>query len=118
MTLNVRISGRIGRKVDEVFDAVVNPKKLSSYFTTVGGASAPLVAGTTVIWWKNAAVEVNEVEANKRIVFHWDGGTGEDGVRYRTKVEITFDALEDGGTLVIIEEAAGARTRPAVAAPI
>ncbi|MBB3385664.1 uncharacterized protein YndB with AHSA1/START domain [Rhizobium sp. BK609] len=45
------------------------------------------MAGTTVIWWKNAAVEVNEVEANKRIVFHWDGGTG-----------------EDGGTLVIIEE--------------
>ncbi len=59
------------------------------------------MAGTTVIWWKNAPVEVNEVEANKRIVFHWDGGIG-----------------EDGGTLVIIEEAAGARTRPAVAAPI
>ncbi len=28
MTLNVRISGRIGCKVEEVFDAVVNPKKL------------------------------------------------------------------------------------------
>ncbi len=104
MTLNVRISGRIGRKVEEVFDAVVNPKKLSSYFTTVGGASAPLVAGTTVIWWKNMPVEVNQVEDNKRIVFHWEGGTAEDGARYRTKVEMTFDALDDGGTLVIIEE--------------
>jgi len=93
MTLNVRISGRIGRKVDEVFDAVVNPKKLSSYFTTVGGASAPLVAGTTVIWWKNAPVEVDEVEANRRIV-----------LRCKTKIEMTFDPIDDGGTLVVIEE--------------
>ncbi|MBB6483913.1 SRPBCC domain-containing protein [Rhizobium lusitanum] len=104
MTLNVRISGRIGRKVDEVFDAVVNPKKLSSYFTTIGGASGPLVAGTTVIWWKNTPVEVNEVEDGKRIVLHWEGGNGDDGIRYKTRVEMTFDALDDGGTLVIIEE--------------
>lgn len=104
MALSVRISGRIGRKVEEVFDAVVNPTKLSSYFTTVGGASAPLLAGTTVIWWKKAPVEVQQVEPNRRIVLGWEGGTGEDGVHYQTRIEMTFDALDDGGTLVKIEE--------------
>ena len=43
MTLEFRVNGRIGRPVAEVFDAVVNPEKLSGYFTTIGGASAPLI---------------------------------------------------------------------------
>ena len=46
MSLGFRVSGRIGKPVAEVFDAVVNPTRLSGYFTTIGGASAPLVAGT------------------------------------------------------------------------
>ena len=50
MSIGIRVSGRIGKPVVEVFDAVVNPKKLSGYFTTIKGASAPLVAGTTVTW--------------------------------------------------------------------
>ena len=40
MTLEFRVNGRIGKPVAEVFDAVVNPEKLSGYFTTIGGASA------------------------------------------------------------------------------
>ena len=51
MTLEFRVNGRIGKPIAEVFDAVVNPKKLSGYFTTIGGASAPLAEGTTVTWW-------------------------------------------------------------------
>ena len=92
MSLGIRISGRIGRPVAEVFDAVVNPKKLSSYFTTIGGASAPLVQGTTVTWWKDAPVEVVELVPESRIVLRWDGGTAED------------KTMEDGGTLVTIAE--------------
>ncbi|MBY3238801.1 ATPase [Rhizobium laguerreae] len=104
MSLGIRISGRIGRPVAEVFDAVVNPKKLSSYFTTIGGASAPLVKGTTVTWWKDAPVEVVDLLPESRIVLRWDGGTGEDKATYKTLVEMDFKALEDGGTLVTIAE--------------
>lgn len=64
MTLEFRVNGRIGKPVAEVFDAVVNPKKLSGYFTTIGGASAPLVEGTTVTWWGMAPVVVDEVDEN------------------------------------------------------
>lgn len=80
------------------------PKKLSSYFTTIGGASAPLVKGTTVTWWKDAPVEVVELVPESRIVLRWDGGTGEDEARYKTLVEMNFKPLEDGGTLVTIAE--------------
>ena len=36
MTLEFRVNGRIAKPVAEVFDAVVNPEKLSGYFTTIG----------------------------------------------------------------------------------
>ena len=49
MELQFRVYGKIARPVAEVFDAVYNPTKLSGYFTT-GGASAPLVEGSTVTW--------------------------------------------------------------------
>ena len=99
-----RVSGRIGRPVAEVFDAVVNPKKLSSYFTTIGGASAPLVKGTTVTWWKEAPVEVVELVPESRIVLRWDGGMAKTRRSTRRRVEMNFKPLEDGGTLVTIAE--------------
>lgn len=104
MTLEFRVNGRIGKPVAEVFDAVVNPRKLSGYFTTIGGASAPLVAGTTVTWWGMAPVEVETVEQNARIVFRWDAEVEESEAPYRTRVEMRFVPLDDGGTMVTIAE--------------
>jgi len=104
MSIGIRVSGRIGRPVAEVFDAVVNPAKLSGYFTTLGGASAPLVAGTTVTWWKVAPVEVDTVVPNERIVLRWDGSAEEVKPPYKTTIEMTFRQLDDGGTFVTISE--------------
>ena len=105
MTLEFRVNGRIGRPVEEVFDAVVNPKKLSGYFTTIGGASAPLVAGTTVTWFGGmASVIVDEVEPNRKIVFRWDAMVDEGEEGYKTRVEMRFKQLDDGGTMVTIAE--------------
>ena len=47
MDLKFKVMIHVSRPVAEVFDAIYNPTKLSGYFTT-GGASAPLVEGTTV----------------------------------------------------------------------
>ena len=49
MELKFQVQTKIQKPVAEVFDAVQNPDKLSGYFTN-GGASAPLVEGTTVEW--------------------------------------------------------------------
>lgn len=100
-----RVSARISKPVSEVFDAVVDPKKLSAYFvTTGGGASAPLVEGTTVVWWGDIPVEVETVARNEKIVLCWDGAAIKGQPAYRTRVEMKFDGLDDGGTMVTISE--------------
>ncbi|MEJ6783475.1 SRPBCC domain-containing protein [Aminobacter sp. Piv2-1] len=104
MSLEFKVSGRIAKPVHEVFDAVVNPKKLSAYFTTIRGASAPLVAGTTVTWWGSVPVEVEAVELDTRIVLRWDAEVAPGQPAYKTRIEMGFEVLEDGSTFVTISE--------------
>lgn len=104
MPLGFRVSGRIARPVAEVFEAVVNPRTLSSYFTTIGGASAPLVAGTTVTWWGEVPVDVEEVVPDSRIVLRWDAGTPNGAASGKTRIEMRFEPLDGDATLVTIAE--------------
>jgi uncharacterized protein YndB with AHSA1/START domain len=100
-----KVSARISKPVAEVFDAVANPKKLSAYFvTTGGGASAPLAEGTTVRWWGDVPVDVERLIQDEKIVLRWDGGAIVGQPAYKTRVEMKFEPLDDGGTLVTIAE--------------
>jgi uncharacterized protein YndB with AHSA1/START domain len=118
MDLKFKVMMHVGRPVAEVFEAVADPKELSSYFTT-GGASARLEAGQTVTWdfadFPGAfPVEVDEVVPNEKIVFRWEANYGgvPDGAApydpvsagYKTVVTMTFKPTDDGRTLVEIEE--------------
>ena len=81
MDLKFKVMIHVGRPVEEVFEAVADPKQLSSYFTT-GGASGRLEAGTTVTWdfhdFPGAfPVEVDEMVPNEKIVFRWEAVEGE-----------------------------------------
>lgn len=105
-----RVSGRINKPVHEVFEAVVDPKQLSGYFTT-GGAKGRLETGATVTWdfadFPGAfPVRVTEVVPDRKIVLHWGAadGTPDQGGAYDTTVTMTFEGLEDGRTLVTIAE--------------
>lgn len=113
MELRFKVSARIAKPVEEVFEAVADPAKLSNYFTT-GGAKGRLEAGATVTWdfadFPGAfPVEVVEVNAPRRIVLRWDASEG--GESYLTTVTMTFDSLDDGRTLVSITEE-GWKERP------
>ena len=115
MDLTFKVSGRIARPVEAVFEAVADPAKLSNYFTT-GGAVGRLETGKTVQWefadFPGAfPVEVVEVEPNRRIVLRWEANEGPPadgdpvvGAAYMTTVVFTFEPLDDGRTLVTIEE--------------
>ncbi len=117
MELKFRVAARIAKPVQEVFEAVADPRQLSSYFTT-GGAQGRLEAGATVTWDFHDLpgafpVHVTEVVPNERIVLEWDASEGEapnlEGgeiapVDYRTTVTMTFKPLDDGRTLVEIAE--------------
>jgi uncharacterized protein YndB with AHSA1/START domain len=103
MTLKFQVQLKIRKPVAEVFEAVVNPAKLSGYF--VQSSSGPLAEGTTVQWSFAEApgpfdVVVSEVVKNKRIVFQWPV-SGDD---YLSKVEMAFEVLDSGDTMVRIDE--------------
>lgn len=115
MDLKFEVSGRIARPVDEVFEAVVNPEKLSGYFTT-GGAKGRLETGATVMWdfhdYPGAfPVEVVEVEKNRLIILKWEANEGvpegddpANRAGNMTTVAMRFEDLGDGRTLVTIAE--------------
>lgn len=121
MDLRFSISGRIARPVAEVFEAVVNPEKLSNYFTT-GGAKGRLETGVIVEWtfadFPGAfPVRVERVEPDREIVLVWDAadpGSG-DGA-YQTRVVMGFEELQDGRTLVTISEQGWRETESGLAA--
>ncbi|HEY8575043.1 MAG TPA: SRPBCC family protein [Devosia sp.] len=110
MAYEFTVGGRISRPVAEVFEAVVDPAQLSSYFTT-GGAVGRLETGATVTWdfhdFPGAfPVRVVEVIPNQKIVLRWDASPDDDlAGNYETTVTMTFEALEDDRTLVRIHEA-------------
>jgi uncharacterized protein YndB with AHSA1/START domain len=103
-----KVSGRIARPIEEVFEAVVDPDQLSRYFTT-GGAQGRLETGATVQWdfadFPGAfPVDVETVEPNRLIVLRWAGADDGRGTDYQTTVTMSFEPLEDGRTLVTIAE--------------
>jgi uncharacterized protein YndB with AHSA1/START domain len=103
MELKFQVYAKIKKPVEEVFDAVYNPKKLSGYFTT-GGASGPLDEGKSVTWdfadFPGAfPVEVKQMIKNKKIVLEWASNEGNN-----TQVEMTFEPLDKESTLVKISE--------------
>jgi uncharacterized protein YndB with AHSA1/START domain len=112
------VGGRIAKPVHEVFEAVVDPDKLSHFFTT-GGAKGRLAPGAVVTWdfhdFPGAyPVHVVEVEQDRRIVLRWDAAPGSaepdaSGAR-RTTVTMTFEPLEDRRTLVRISESGWSST--------
>lgn len=94
---------KIRKPVAEVFEAVVDPGKLSGYFTQT--ASGRLATGATVMWSFMEAPEpfpvtAREVVPNERIAFEWASAEG----GYNTAVEMLFKALDKGSTMVQIRE--------------
>lgn len=115
MELKFTVSAHISKPVHDVFEAVVDPAKLSNYFTT-GGAAGRMKTGATVQWdfadFPGAfPVEIVEVVDDQRIVLRWqahesvpEGSTESSRQDYKTQVVLDFKPLDDGRTLVTITE--------------
>lgn len=102
MDLKFSIQTKINKPLAEVFDAVVNPQKITGYFCDK--SDAPLVEGQTVHWTWSAhkvthPVQVKEIVPNSKIVIEWPSMTGG-----TTIAEMSFSSLEDGRTMVKISE--------------
>lgn len=95
---------KISKPLAEVFDAVINPKKIVGYFCNQ--TDAPLVEGQTVHWTWTAhevtmPVQVKQIVLNNKIVIEWpsSAGAGE-----TTIAEMTFSSLDENTTMVKISE--------------
>jgi uncharacterized protein YndB with AHSA1/START domain len=101
MNVQLTVKQRIKRPIAEVFDAVVDPAKLSSYFVT--STTGPLVAGQTVKWtWGEISDDtiVDEVIENKLIVCRWNAYK----IDYHTTCRFEFTSNDDGSTTVTVHE--------------
>ena len=104
MVLKFTVQAKIKKPIDEVFDAVYNPKKLSKYFTT-GGSSGSLGEGNEVMWDfhdypGSFPIYVIRSIKNQKIEFEWASAVETN----RLRVEITFESIGEDSTLIKISE--------------
>ncbi len=106
MELKFQVRAKVARPLAEVFDAVYNPGKLSRYFTT-GGASGPPTEGSEVIWRfsdypGDIPISVKKCVLEQLIVFEWEAADAPPS--HKTRVEMKFEAIPGGSTLVTVTE--------------
>jgi uncharacterized protein YndB with AHSA1/START domain len=102
--IEVNVRERVLKSKGEVFAAITDPSKMSTYFTSA--ASGPMRSGATVAWefadvGAKLSVDVVDVdEGSGLIVFDWSAA----GPKARVTIRVTADDATT--TTVAIKEAA------------
>ena len=99
--LEVKAAIQISKPADEVFEAIVDPVKMSNYF--ISESSGRMEEGKKLIWRfpefdMDVPVRVGKIEKNKYISFYWDS----DGVELLS--EMTLTSRANNSTLVSVTE--------------
>lgn len=100
-TLEIKTALQISKPVNEVFEAIVDPTKMSNYFISKG--SGRMEEDKEITWQfpefdMDFPVRVSKIERNKYISFHWDM----DGIELL--VEMTLVPGDSNSTIVTITE--------------
>jgi uncharacterized protein YndB with AHSA1/START domain len=101
--LEIKAALKIMKSPHEVFDAIVDPQKMSGYF--IEKSSGKLEQGKTVKWKfpefeTQFEVRAGKIEKDHYISYHWDSAMD----KAETLVEIKLKPLEEGSTYVSITE--------------
>jgi len=99
--LEIKTALQVQKPAGEVFEAIVNPEKMSGYFISKG--SGPLVEGKIVTWRfpefnMEFPVRAGKIINDEYISFYWEN----DGIELI--VEITLATKSAGSTLVTVTE--------------
>ena len=97
-TLEIKAALQILKPINDVFEAIIDPLKMSNYFISKG--SGKMEEGKQIIWQfpefdTSFPIQVGKIEKNKYISFHWEL----DGIELL--VEMTLSPRADNSTLVI-----------------
>ena len=101
--LEIKVGLKMQRPPHEVFEAIVDPSKMSNYF--ISKSTGRMEQGKTVTWQfpefdMQFPVRIHEVQPDKFISYSWDNA--EDGTP--TAIEITLKPMENNETFVSITE--------------
>jgi uncharacterized protein YndB with AHSA1/START domain len=102
LLLEIKVSIQIQKSAEEVFEAIVDPAKMSNYFLAKGNARMDEAA--EVVWQfpefsGEFTVKVNKHEPAKHVSFYWDGDDGKPLL-----VEISLTPKNNNDTMVTITE--------------
>ena len=100
--LEIKVALKILKSLHEVFDAIVDPAKMTNYF--ISKSTGRMEEGKTVTWQfpefdMKFPVRVRKIEKDRNISFSW---TSPDG--FETLVEITLKQMDDGTFVTITEK--------------
>ena len=100
-TLEIKAALQMQKPVNEVFEAIVDPAKMSNYFISKG--SGRMEEGKTIIWRfpefeEEFPVRISKIEKDKYISYYWDIDGKE------LLVEMALTSKGSNATLVTITE--------------
>lgn len=100
-TLEIKTAIQIQKPAHEVFEAIVDPTKMSNYF--ISESTGRMEEGKQLTWRfpefdMDAPVKIGKVEADSLIAYHWEN-EGQEQL-----VEIKLDPKEHNSTLVTVSE--------------
>lgn len=99
--IKAKVQMGILKPVSEVFEAIVDPEKMSNYF--ISSSTGIMESGKNLTWtWPDfdgeIQIKVGKIEKDKIVSFEW-GGSGNNCV-----VVISLEAKSENKTLVIVTE--------------
>jgi uncharacterized protein YndB with AHSA1/START domain len=99
--IRAKVQMGILRSAIEIFDAIIDPEKMSKYF--ISGSTGRMESGKTLTWtWEDFEgeheVKIGKIEKDKVVSFEWNGS----GVN--CVVVITLEPKGENQTLVKITE--------------
>lgn len=99
--LEIKTAIQIQKPVEEVFEAIIDPEKMSNYFIS---HSSGRMEESKEIFWKfpefdeQFPIRVDKIEKNKYVSYYWDT----DGKPFLVEMNLTI--ARDNSTLVTITE--------------
>lgn len=99
--LEIKVAMQIQKPIHEVFEAIINPEKMSNYF--ISHSTGKMESGKKLIWKFpefdfECPVQVDKVETNSFISYYWETNG------QQLLVEIKLESKEEDSTLVSISE--------------
>jgi uncharacterized protein YndB with AHSA1/START domain len=101
-TLEIKAAIQVLKPVQEVFEAIVDPAKMSNYF--IAQSSGRMEEGKELTWRfpefdQDVPVRIGKIEKNKYISYYWQDEEGKDLL-----VEMTLQPIENGTVVTVTEK--------------